>query len=109
MKTAYLLIFLAFWLAGVLDYAVQAPWWGWPVPIDMLARGPKWVWFLDWFPRDAWHIAQFLRNLLWIGGAALGGWYLAQRWRWYISLGIILGIYVLARGLSSSLILQIVR
>lgn len=105
----YLLILLAFWVAGVLDYAVQAPWWGWPVPIDMLARTPKLIWFLDWIPRDAWHIAQAARNLLWIAGACIGGWKLAQRRSWYISLGIVLGLYILARGLSSSLILQIVR
>lgn len=101
-------VFLAFWCAGILDYAVQAPWWGWPIPIDMLARGEKWAWYLDWIPRDWWHVAQAGRNLLWIAGA----WYASRILRvhpWWLALLITLGLYVLARGASSSLILQIVR
>lgn len=106
--TRFLWIFAAFWVAGIADYAVQAPWWGWPIPIDMLARGPKLVWWLDWIPRDAWHIAQAARNFLWLSGAVSSAYILRSR-PWWVIMAVTIGLYVLARGLSSSLILQIVR
>lgn len=104
----YLGVFFLFWLAGCLDYLVQAPWWGWPTPVDMLARSPKLVWYLDWIPRDYWHVAQFLRNLFWIGGASWAGWLTRER-RWWEAVLLTLLLYNLSRGLSSSLILQIAK
>lgn len=102
-------VFLAFWIAGLLDYLVQANWWGWPtfgVPVN--SDGIKNVWWLGWLPSDPWHVWQFLRNLLWLTGAASSACILRTR-PWWVIMAVTIGLYVLARGLSSSLILQIVR
>lgn len=41
------------WLGGIADYFVQAHmhgWATWGIPAHSTAE--KWVWWLDWFPRD---------------------------------------------------------
>lgn len=102
-------VLAAFWVAGLLDYLVQANWWGWPtfgIPVN--SDGIKNVWWLGWLPSDPWHVWQFLRNLLWLWGA----WHASRTLRdhpWWLALLITIGLYVVARGASSSLILQIVR
>lgn len=102
-------VFLAFWLAGVADYLIQSLYFGWPtMGIPNASTGQHLVWWLDWLPRDPYHIYQAARNLLWLTGAASSAYILRDR-PWWVIMAVTIGLYVLARGLSSSLILQIVR
>lgn len=107
--TVFLAPFALMWLAGIFDYLVQANWWGWPtggIPVN--SDAPKRVWWLGWIPSDPWHIWQALRNAAWL----IAAWHaslILSAYPWWQSIGITLGLYIVARGLSSSLILKLVR
>lgn len=107
--TAPLLPFALMWLAGICDYLVQSLYFGWPTgPFPNHSTGRHLAWWLDWLPRDPYHVYQALRNALWLTAA----WHaslILSHYPWWQSLGITIGLYIVARGLSSSLILRIVR
>lgn len=103
--TSVFITFILFWIAGVADFLVQSVWWGWVVPWGwkISSEAKKLVWWLDWFPHDSWHVSQFIRNLFWIVGSWLIGFTFDS---WWVSLGIVIGLYILSRGTSSSLLIK---
>lgn len=87
------------------DYLFQADAWGWNNPIwNNGQRAPKWgMW--DFIPHDPLHIAQQVRNLAWI----IGVFILARidcPWDW--TLGAILVVNAIARGIGFSLPLKFI-
>lgn len=127
--TQYLLASIAlFLLAGYADYELQAFQHGWNSFLDLSARAPKWG-MLDFIPHDAWHIAQWLRNLAMICAPIfVMRWYartfntLGQPtyWRtgwkawmeyhraWMIFVAV-LALYAMTRGLTFSLLYHVMR
>lgn len=100
-------VFAAFWLAGLCDYAVQAPWWGWRtfgVPVN--SDAPKWHWLVDWIPHDPWHVWQWLRNLTWMIGVSIAMIPLLDWLRWPYAVIAVLVMYAVSRGLSSSILMR---
>ena len=44
------------------DYLLQAYQHGWSTWWDLHGRAAAWPWYLDFLPRDAWHLVQSVRN-----------------------------------------------
>lgn len=110
---AFLWVALAlFLISNAADYFYQADIFGWYNPLwTNGVRAPKWGdW--DWFPHDAWHIAQWLRNLLLLaGGCVTSGVYCPanrRHWKYWVTTGLLaIALYLITRGLTFSLMLKI--
>lgn len=75
-----------------MDWMYQASLFGWWCYADLTARVGHLVWYLDWIPRDPWHVVQSVRNLCWFCGPVVGmmglGVAYAQGWAWKVSDGL---------------------
>jgi hypothetical protein len=97
--------FVLLTVGHLADYLFQADAWGWRNPLwENGYRAPKWGW-LDWIPHDPLHIAQMVRNLAWIVGV-----FLLSRidFPWYWTLGTIIAVNAIARGIGFSVPLKFI-
>lgn len=65
------------------------------------ARAPRWPWYADWFPHDAWHWAQLVRNWGALSACITSGmfWLWAD---WLYPIGFVT-LYAITRGIGFSL------
>ncbi len=80
----FLVAFALLVLSAHADYLYQAAapgraWWTW---LDLTGRAAPWPWYIDWIPRDGWHIVQTIRNHAGTIGAVLSALVFA---RWILS------------------------
>lgn len=89
-------------MSHLADWQMQCEQHGWAGLLwEPNARGARWPWYADWFPHDAWHWAQVVRN--W--GALIACMLCGMFWpaeTWMYPPGFV-ALYALTRGLGFSM------
>ena len=89
-------------ISHVADWQLQCEQHGWRgLWWERFKRAPRAAWYIEWFPRDAWHVAQVVRNWAIITGCMLMGIY----WPFaiYAYPPVFVVAYAITRGLGFSL------
>jgi len=64
-------------------------------------RAPRAAWYIEWFPRDAWHWAQIVRNWGALGSCMIMG--ITWEYPLYLYPVVFVAAYAITRGIGFSL------
>ena len=80
------------------DFLLQAYQHGWKTWWKLDKRAKRWPWYVDFLPRDSWHIIQFVRNhSVLIGGPVVYYGVYTPLYDPWLGIGFVLLVYGLGR------------